>query len=112
MNKESANDGCHSRRKNNNGNTILSRPFVKIAEVRVELDVFAEELDALGEWGFDAVHHFLKGIPGSFLSENGECKTSCGSLAVPKGYLVFQGILVPLLAQLLAIAKIVCLGWA
>jgi len=60
--QKAPNDFRHPGRKNYYWNTVVPGPHIKLFEVWIELDVFAEKLDALRKRILDAVHHFLKGL--------------------------------------------------
>ena len=64
MNQERPDDWRHARREDYDWDTVLSRPFIEVVEIGVELDVVAELLDALRKRCFDAFHHGPEGISG------------------------------------------------
>ena len=83
LHEQRADDGRHARGQHNHGDVRRPRPCVELLEMWVELDVFAEEVDALGEGHRDAVDHFLEG----FARGVGELEwLSGGGIAEGDGY--------------------------
>lgn len=60
--QQSANDGSHTRAEDDDRHLVLARPRIECAKARVEFDIFAEQLNAFGIRGLDAVHHVLESI--------------------------------------------------
>ena len=60
--EQSADDGRHSRRQDDDGDAVGSGPMEELGEVGVELDVLAEQFDAFWKGRLDAVYHLLKRV--------------------------------------------------
>jgi hypothetical protein len=52
--QQSADDGVHARRQNDNGHVVVLGPVVEFLEVWVQLHVLQQYLNTLVVWGLDA----------------------------------------------------------
>jgi len=62
VSKQGTDDGLHATTQDDNGHVVLLGPVEELSEARVEVDVLAEDVDALVKGGADAVEHLPKGI--------------------------------------------------
>ena len=107
MNQERPDDWCHARREDYDWDTVLSRPFVEVVEIGVELDVVAEFLDALRKRCFDALHHGSEGVPAAAIRPSNFSRPFWNCIAAPKGVFSLQDILIALPAKVPTKAKII-----
>jgi hypothetical protein len=60
--KQGADDGLHATTQDDNGHVVLLGPVKELFEARIEVDVLAEDVDALVQGGANAVEHLPEGI--------------------------------------------------